>query len=331
MAGSWTENEPGYFTLRGEVARLTARAGRRKWVVLTLSLGVAAVSVLMVLRAPRNYEAQLSIRVTEVVEFKMPRSNWTDRELRSYITDVAFTQTVLKAVYDKYLREENKRGSVALGIDRLRDGLDVIVSRNRIVAQMEEGKPTPKSAYVVLRFSADTAEQARGVLAMLAKPIIDVSAKRRRREAELSAQQAAIAVDEAKKGLQALYRQAMKEASKPMRGTEISPVRLLEMQDTIADAQRFVSRLEVEKVEAERRQRAEKTRPGINFSVAGDELEEPLPLGPLIGVVAIVVFLLSLPIWVLLVGAFDPFVQSLDDIRRLGIPALGRLRNADET
>jgi hypothetical protein len=51
----------------------------------------------------------------------------------------------------------------------------------------------------------------------------------------------------------------------------------------------------------------------------------------LIAAVAILAFALSMPIWVLLVGAFDPFVQSLEDIRRLGIPALGRLRNADRT
>jgi hypothetical protein len=331
MAASWTESEPGYFVLRNEVGRLAARARGRKGVVVVMSLGVAAVAALMTLQSPRNYDAQISIRVTEVVEFRMPRSNWTDLELRSFVTDVAFTNQVLRGVYDRYFKGKDPSGNAQRGVERLRDGLDVTVARNRIVAQMEEGKPTPKSAYVVLRFSDPDGETAQGVLQMLQRPIIDISSSRRRKEAAEDIQRATYALDESRKYLAALNTRAMAIASRPLRGTDISPVRLLELTDSIAETQRQVARLEQEKADAERRGRQEKARPGINFSVASEDLEEPLPLVPLLSVVTALAFFLSLPISVLVVGAFDPFLQGLDDIRRLGIPALGRLRNIEET
>jgi hypothetical protein len=331
MAASWTESEPGYFVLRGEVSRLGARARGRKGVVLVLSLGAAAVAALMTLQSPRNYEAQRSIRVTEVVEFRMPRSNWTDLELRSFVTDVAFTNMVLRAVYDRYFKDKDPSGNAQRGVERLRDSLDVTVARNRITAQMEEGKPTPKSAYVVLRFSDPAAETAEGVLAMLVKPIIEISSSRRRKEAADDIQRATYALEESRKYLAALNQRAMALASRPLRGTDISPVRLLELTDSIADTQRQVARLEQDKADAERRARTEKARPGINFAVASEDLKEPLPLVPLLSVVTALAFFLSLPISVLVVGAFDPFLQNLEDIRRLGIPALGRLRNIEET
>jgi hypothetical protein len=331
MAASWSESEPGYFVLRSEVSRLAARARGRKLVVLVMSLGAAAVAALMTLQSPRNYEAQVSIRVTEVVEFRMPRSNWTDLELRSFITDVAFTTRVLRAVYDRHFKHKDPGGNPQRGVERLRDSLDVTVARNRIVAQLEEGKPTPKSAYVVLRFSDPTAETAQGVLEMLQKPIIEISSSRRRKEAADDIQRATLLLEEARKTLAALNKQALALASRPLRGTDISPVRLMELTDSIAETQRMVARLEQEKVDAERRARQEKARPGINFAVASEDMQEPLPLAPLLSVVTILAFFLSLPISVLVVGAFDPFLQSLEDIRRLGIPALGRLRNIGET
>src|SRR5687768_18054176 len=82
MAVPWTDREPGYFALRSEVGRLYERARRRKGLVLLGALLTAGAAVLFTLRAPRRYVAQLSVQVTEVVEFHLPRSSWTDRELR---------------------------------------------------------------------------------------------------------------------------------------------------------------------------------------------------------------------------------------------------------
>jgi hypothetical protein len=97
------------------------------------------------------------------------------------------------------------------------------------------------------------------------------------------------------------------------------------LQDALVEAQRGVSRLQGQLMEVQRLQREEKSRPGIDFEIAETRVDPPLPLMPLLLTVAIVGFFLSLPVMTLVVGAFSPYLESVEDIRRLGIPSLGRL------
>lgn len=327
MAVTWTDSEPGYFALRRELGRLWHRAGRRPFRVLLAALAVAGVAVLFAYRAPRRYTGQISLRVTEVVEFSLPRSAWTDRELRSYVTDVAFTSAVLRDVYEHELRGLDK-GDPGPGIARLRENLQVSVVRNRIMAQPRDGeKSGPRSAYVVLRFPAMTEAKSLSVLRALTKPIIETSTRRRRDEAAQESQQAALALAEARMELSALTSQALTTAGKPLAGSgDVSPVRLIALESAINNARLRVAHFQNEKDEIDRRQRAEKARPGINFDIVDESVERPLPLAPLLGGVGILAFLFALPLAILMVGAFDPFIESVEDIRRLGIPILGRLR-----
>jgi hypothetical protein len=326
MGATWTDREPGYFALRSEVARLWNRARRRrKWMLL--GAGAAAlVAALFTWRLPHKVQALVAIRVTEVVDFRLPRSTWTDRELRSYITDVAFTNEVLRGIYDRYLRDQDRKRDASRAVELLREQLDVQVVRNRIVVQME-GKTGPRSAHVVLRFAAPTTEKAVGVLQALVDPIIRTSAQRRRSEAAQEIRRASLGLEEAQKLLVDLNQQAVANAGSPVRGARTSPVRLTALNEAIAEAQRRVERFAADKEAAERRQRSEAARPGINFHIAEQSVREPLPKGAVVGGVALLVFLLSLPLAALVVGAFDPFIGSVEDIRRLGVPALGRLRH----
>ena len=103
MAGSWSDSEPGYFALRSEVARLLHRARRRRDLVLLATVAATLVAVLFAWRAPHNYVAVTSIRLTEVVDFHLPRSQWTNLELLDRVTKVALTHAVLLDVYNRYL------------------------------------------------------------------------------------------------------------------------------------------------------------------------------------------------------------------------------------
>ena len=103
---------------------------------------------------------------------------------------------------------------------------------------------------------------------------------------------------------------------------------MLSLDDAVTEAQRRVGRLQSDLMDAERRQREETSRPGIDFEIAESRVDPPLPLGVLLLTVTITAFFLALPAMSLLVGAFSPFVESLEDIRRLGIATLGRLTRA---
>ena len=323
MAGSWTESEPGYFALRSEVARLLHRARRRAGLVLLATAAATLGAVLFAWQAPHNHVAVTSIRLTEVVDFQLPRSQWTNLELLDRVTRVALTHAVLLDVYNRYLRAGDTNPNPARGVERLRDALGVSIVRNRIVLQ--EDTKTPRSAYVVLTYESPFAEQAVGVVSSLTAPIVEASTRRRRGEAEQEVVQARLSLKDARALYDALNIQALRAAT-PLRGSgKDSDASILALDDAVTEAQRRAGRLDSELRDAERRLREETSRPGIDYEIAESRVDPPLPLVPLLLTVALVGFLLALPVMILLVGAFTPFIESVEDIRRLGIPTLGRL------
>jgi hypothetical protein len=328
MAGSWTDSEPGYFALRSEVARLLHRARRHRRLVLLATLAATAVAVLFAWRSPHNHVAVTSIRLTEVVDFQLPRSQWTNLELLDRVTKVALTHAVLLAVYNKYLEADDTIKNPSRGVERLRDALGVQIVRNRIVPQ--ENTNTPRSAYVVLTYESPFADKALGVVTSLTQPIVEASTRRRRGEAEQEVTQGKVALKQARILFEALSSQALNAAT-ALRGTgQSSALSLLSLDDAVTEAQRRMGRLETELRDAERRLREETSRPGIDYEIAESRVDPPLPVKPLLLTVGLVGFLLALPVMTLLVGAFTPFIESVEDIRRLGIPALGRLAGARE-
>ena len=252
----------------------------------------------------------MSIRVTEVVDFRLPRSTWTDRELRSYVTDVAFTNQVLRGIYDRYLREQDSKKDPGRAVELLREQLDVQVVRNRIVAQME-GKTGPRSAHVVLRFAAPTTEKAVGVLQALVEPIIRTSAQRRRSEAAQEIRRASLALEEAQKLLAELNQQAFANAGIP-------GARRPDVAGAADRAERGHRRGPAAGRTVRRRQGRGRAPRTIGEGPAGHQLlhrraeraRSPGRKGPVVGGVALLVFLLSLPLAALVVGAFDPFIGS---------------------
>jgi hypothetical protein len=327
MARSWSDSEPGYFALRSEVARLLHRARQRRGLVLLAAVGATLVALLFAWRSPHNHVAVTSIRLTEVVEFRLPRSQWTNLELLDRVTKVALTNAVLLDVYNRYLKPNEPTLTPARGVERLRDSLGVSIVRNRIVPQ--EDLRSPRSAYVVLTYESRFANQAVGVVNALTRPIVEASTRRRRGEVESDVTEARLALKDARTLFEALSNQALGRAGAPLRGSgTTSPVRMLALDDAVTEAQRRVGRLQGELMDAERRLRDETSRPGIDYEIADSRVDPPLPLGPLLITVAILSFFLSIPVMVLLVGAFSPFIESVEDIRRLGIPSLGRLDGA---
>jgi hypothetical protein len=327
MARSWSDSEPGYFALRSEVARLLHRARRRRGLVLLATLGATLLALMVAWRSPHNYVAITSIRLTEVVEFRLPRSQWTNLELLDRVTKVALTNAVLLDVFNRYLKPHEPTLTPARGVERLRDSLGVSIVRNRIVPQ--EDVRTPRSAYVVLTYESRFPGQAVGVVSALTQPIVEASTRRRRGEVEQELTEARLALKDARILFEALSNQALGLAGAPLRGSgSTSPVRMLALDDAVTEAQRRVGRLQGELMDAERRMREEANRPGIDYEIADSRVDPPLPLGPLLAVVGLVAFFLSFPVMTLLVGAFSPFIESVEDIRRMGIPSLGRLDGA---
>jgi hypothetical protein len=324
MAGSWSDSEPGYFAMRSEVSRLAYRARRRSGLVLLATAAVTAIAVMLAWRAPHNYVAVTSVRLTEVVEFHLPRSQWTNLELLDRVTKVALTHAVLFDVYNRHVRPREDSPNPAKGVERLQDALGIKVVRNRVVPQ--EDVKTPKSAYVVLTYESPYPDVALGVVSSLTQPIVDSSTRRRMGEAAQEMKEAELTLQRARKQLEEVTTQAVARAGKPLAGAgDQSPAKVVGLDEAVIEAQRLVSRWQGAVMEMQRLQREEKNRPGIDFEIAETRVDPPLRLMPLLLTVAIVGFFLSLPVMTLVVGAFSPYIESVEDIRRLGIPSLGRL------
>jgi uncharacterized protein involved in exopolysaccharide biosynthesis len=322
---AWSESEPGFFALRSEVARLFRRAARRRLAVVGVLSLIVAGAALVALRSPRQFRARLAVRVTEVVDFNLPRSHWTERELRGYVNEVALTNEVMLEVWKQLLWDGHSPVVPARAIEWMRDGVVVRVIRSAAVAEAQEAGRGARSAHVVLTFSAPSPQKAVGVLKALAQPIVEASARRRREEAALETRRAALAVEAAEAVVAALTKEAMASAGSGFAARNAKALQLTGIESALAEARRRLGHLEGERQEAERRQRAEKQKPGIDFEIAQEALEAPLPRGPLLATVAGIALLLGLPLASLLVGAFNPFVEHPADIRRLGIPVLGAL------
>ncbi len=325
MPRTWTDDEPGFFALRHELSRLAARANRRPWPVLAGALAITAIALVMGVRAPHRYTAQITVRVTEVIDFHLPRSQWTDRELRSFITQVAFTNEVLTRVYREHVHAINPAPNVVRGVEFLRDAIEVTAVRSRTLSEAQ-GSDGPRSAYLVLRYGAGHPDKAMAVLKALAQPIMETSARRRKGEAEQELARVTLALDNAKAVLSRLRDQALSRAARPMEGAgSISPVRMMEIDSAIKEAQLRVKRYQEDKDLAVRRQHVEKQRPGIDFAISQESIDRPLPRLPVLLVIGVLTFLFAMPISALVIGAWTSTIDSLDDIRKLGIPVLGRL------
>jgi uncharacterized protein involved in exopolysaccharide biosynthesis len=322
---TWIDSEPGYFALRHELGRLVHRARRRRNKVLLASAAITALAVIFTLRLPRKYDAQITVRVTEIVDFHLPRSVWTDRELRSFVTQVAFTNQVLGEMYEKHLADIAPAPTVIRGIERLREDIEVYAARNRVAVELE-GTTGPRSAHVILRYSANREDRALAVLKGLVAPIIESSAKRRRLEAEQEASRVALSLENAQALLEQTRKQAIERAGRLMAGAgSLSPVALMELDSALKSAHLRVARYQQEMDDALRRKQAEKRKSGLDFDVIEESVKRPLPLAPLVLVVAILSFLLALPIAAIVTGAASSTIDSLEDVRKLGIPALGQL------
>src|SRR6185369_5920240 len=89
--GTWIDGEPGFVPLRAEVQRLMRRARRRPWLVIGLAALIAMAAIVLSLRVRHHYRARIAVRVTEVVDPTLARSQWTEQELRGYVNAAALT------------------------------------------------------------------------------------------------------------------------------------------------------------------------------------------------------------------------------------------------
>jgi hypothetical protein len=329
---AWELDERATSGVWTEVRRLARRSRRRPLLTLLATLAVTAAAVGMRSRKPRVFEARVALRVTES-DLDADTAPRTVGNLRNYVAEVCFSQSRLAAVIKQFgLYPAQMRRDERQAVEEMRDDIDVEVWRNFFALPRSPDDPG-RSARMAITFHGKDRYVVYEVTRALARLVLEEEETSRLAQAEGALTDADERVKQARAMAQERHRQVvvkqMEHAS--ARNGEASARLLIETQSLIRLARAADDQvLTTEKARQTlwMRLQLERKQMGLQFELI-DAGRVPPP-GPskvfVLTLIAVLVFCFSLPLALLGVGALDERVYEAEDIRRLGLNALGEVQ-----
>jgi hypothetical protein len=328
----WEEEERAQPGPWRELARLGARAARRWALTLALALGVSAAVAAIVAHVPSAYQSRVVFRISEGA-IDAESQLHTNGRLREYVSSVVFSTTRLKQVIaaeglypSVWKRDPN------LAVEQMRDDLEVEVWRNYFGEARSPSDPA-RSAWLAVRYSGRDRERVFAVVQHLAMLIRDHEANRRMEVAEAGL---FIAEEEARSAHALFARRKREIVEKELeRKTTLVAALGLKLLVQQRDLEQALPRIELTVQKADKaRERAylrlqlERRALGMRWELVDPGRVEPkglsLKLRMTLG--TLLLFFLSLPLAVIVVGAFDSRIYNADDVLRLGFSSVGVVR-----
>ena len=324
---AWLDQEPRLRQSLHEVVRLLRRARGRVALVIVAALLVAAgVFATLSRRAPR-FVAQVTFRLVEASTEALGRPP-TPGELREHVLDGVFVKPrVLRLIRAHGLYPSKARHHPSWAYQQMRRDLEVDVHHNTFLT-VGSGEEVPRSARLTVRYTAQDPDLALGVAKDLARMIREHERDRRR---HLSMAATEGLQRQRSRALARLTRIEAEQARKTLEASRADPVARGWLQVDINRRQGEISALrrrlaELSKVVARARTRGamEQQGLGITFEEVDWRLFKPrLSPTALAAIAAAAAFPCAFLVLGLLVGAADPRVYDLEDVRRLGLDAIG--------
>jgi hypothetical protein len=327
MERDWVSREPGLREFAHELRRLTRRARRRPLRTLALALAMCGFIVWAKGRREPGYTARLLMRVQELgldeTSSPLPRE-----ALRAYLADVVLNKSFLLGVMERHdLHRSLRKAAPSLAIRSMWDDLDIRVYRNQFV-EYRDGKL--RSARIVLRYTAPTPQLAVTVVDDMARRIQEFEATHRSAAAEIAVTETTQAAELASVRIQRAAEQLI-ELQRGLRDrTSTNPAmdrnRIATLQAQIKRDQDRLSLIQKARAQVSFRRTVEEKQLGLRIQVI-DRAPPPPREGSERRLIALAIagFLLGLPIAGFLVGAFDPRIYELADLRRLDTPILDHI------
>jgi hypothetical protein len=315
-----------------EMRRLTRRAWRRPWLTLLATLLITGGVVGMRARKPRVFESRIALRVTES-DLDADTSPRTVGSLRTYVADVCFSNQRLLSVIraHKLYPSQMKRGDEAMALDEMRDDIDVEVWRNFFALPRSSDDPG-RSARMAISYTGRDRQVVYDVVRDLARLITEEEETSRIAQAEGALNDADDRVRDARALAQEKHHDLVVKQVALANARNQEQSTRLEIEQ--ASLYRLARAADDQVLQAEKMRQAvwlrlqlEKKRLGLQFElIDGGRVA---PAGPskkvVLTVVAILVFLFTLPLALLGVGAIDDRVYEAEDVQRLGIITVGEL------
>jgi uncharacterized protein involved in exopolysaccharide biosynthesis len=332
---TWLDDERAQPGATAELKRLWRRA-RRRWLrTLALALLITGAVVAVAARRPRRYESRIAFRVTEgrLEAGSAPR---TTGRLRDYVLQVVFSNQHLTSVIKEHgLYPSLMPRDPSLAVEELRDDIHVEVWRNDF-AQLRTSEEVARSARLAVTFHGRNAEQVYAVVRHLGRLITESEQSSRLAQAELALRFADEQADQARHLLQDRKREVVEKEFQRLasRTPEAALARLIEarnLEKAIPRAELVLQQAERAREKAYLRTQLERRALGLRWELIDGGRVEPEGMSrrTLLALLAVVAFLVTLPLCAIGVGAFDARVYDLDDVRRLGVRTVGAVRRFD--
>lgn len=326
----WTDAEPSLADVAREVSRLKRRALARKWLTLAITVAVTALLVVREVRKPKTYPATIVLAVTEriVDETVVPE---TTAKFRDYLSNAIFTDRRLMEIMQKHkLRSEaNLKSQPQVALESFREDLEIEVYRNTFL-EYQPGDEL-REARIRLVYHFRDPEIALTVVRELGHMVILHEAEARRAQIEVARIHSDVAVEQAQAEVTALERAIAEKQIELARSVTPGVTRheLLTLQRSLTSARSQLDTTRKERATLELVGSHETEAGGLQFEVADwGRAADPMPMAKLATILALIVFFALLPLVGIGVGALDPRVYDAEDVERLGLTALGKVRCA---
>jgi hypothetical protein len=324
---NWLEQEESLIALgHQQVRRLLARARCRPVATVCLAAVIGLVIFAAQARRPKLYEAEVGLLITEgaVETDGRPRPRG---ELRAFIADVAFADARLDNLIAKRdLVQQLGASDRAAALARMRKLIDVRTWHDYFEGYRQRADP-PRTARVTIGFSApdpalalavardlgelvaetQTARETQRAMAQIdgLRSAVDSAASESARQRDLLEQAERAAGELPDLGSLLRVKQLARGLESAEKASRSVAAQLLEAQLHLRTVQQIGTRVQV-------------VDPGIppwHTPAKSERLVQQ----------AVLALILSLPLAVILVGAFDPTIRDEQDLRRAGLRLLGRV------
>jgi hypothetical protein len=341
----WIESEPGLRAALGEVARLFRRTRARRLLIVGLALaGALTLSAKSSSSGLEDsFSSKIVFRITENDTEEASIASRPPREFKRWITAAAFAGPRLTKVIERHhLYPALYARDPQLAVETMREDIDIIVWRNYFLWDyLPEGEGDDserRSVRVAIAFHARDPELAYDVVRDLGQLIIDLQEQSRLALAEEARLEADAAVQEARAaaehGQQRIVRRQLALMAAPP-GTpqaQLLRVEIAGLRPRVKFLDERARQLDALRNHIGLREGIERQQRGLLFELVdhGAAAEPPvLTRRAVIALVGLLCFLALIPLLSIVIGAFDPRILDLEDVRRLGLAGLGQIAAFD--
>jgi hypothetical protein len=327
----WTDAEPSFSDVVREVSRLKRRAMAQRWLTLLITITVTALLVVREVRKPKTYPATIVLAVTEKVidENVIPETN---SSFRDYLANAIFTDARLTELMAKFKIRSQAflEAQPQLALESFREDLEIEVYRNTFL-EYEAGGHEDREARIRLVYYFRDPKIALDVVRALGQMVILHEIESRQAQVEIARIHNEVAVEQAQAEVATLER-TIAEKQYLMDRSPTPAVLRYELFNLNKSLKSAISQLDTTRKEGQGLELVgslEEQSGGLQFDVADwGRADDPMPVGRLAIILSFVLFFALLPLVGIGVGALDPRVYDAEDVERLGLTALGKVRCA---